>query len=113
MVTIHTVLRMERGEDWEYAAVQSRWATIRRQRRVTKRLVAAFLSGLLTVALFMLAATSEACVASWGVPTTCDPVVSGPVFDALVIAGTATLCGAVWFCLSALNIQAEYERNGC
>lgn len=104
---------MERGEDWEYAAVRKQWTVIERQRRVTKRLVAAFSLGLVAIVLFMLAVTPEACMYGRGAPNACDPVTSGPAFDALVIAGVAALGSGLWLCRSALSIHTRYGRNGC
>lgn len=113
LVSDYIALLMERGEDWEHEAVRNRWVTIERQRRVMKRLVAAFFLGLVTIVLFVLALTPEACIFGRGTQNTCIPITSGVVFDVFVIAGIGALGGGLWLCLSALTIHTGYGRNGC
>lgn len=103
---------MERGEDWEYAAVRNRWAAIERQRQVTRRLLAAFCLGLVAVVLFMFAVTPAACTYGRGVSNACSSVTTGPVFDALVVASVAALGVGLWLCRSALAVRTRNGYNG-
>lgn len=103
---------MERGEDWEYEAARARWTALERQRRVTRRLVAAFSLGLLALVFFLFAGASEACLYGRGVEHTCDPVTTGPAFALLVVAGATALGGGLWLCRDALDIHRRYGRNG-
>ena len=104
---------MERGEDWEYEAVRGRWTTLERQRRVTRRLVAAFSLGLFALVCLLFAVSTDACRYGWNVQNTCEPVTSGPVFALFVVAGTAALGGGLWLCYAALDVHHRYGRNGC
>lgn len=103
---------MERGEDWEHEAVETRWTAIERQRRVARRIVAAFVLGLVALVLFLLALTPEACTYGRGVSNTCQPVTTGAGTDVLVVAGLGALVGGLWFCRSALGIHTGGGTDG-
>ncbi|MFC7141103.1 hypothetical protein ACFQMA_14865 [Halosimplex aquaticum] len=94
---------MERGTDWERAAVRERWAEVARRERAARRLRtgAVLLLGGLVVTL--TAVPGEACVEQGAWPHGCTAVVPAATRALLLAVGPAAVLAGLWVCWRTLS----------
>lgn len=103
---------MERGEDWEQEAVRKRWALMRCKRRVTKRLIGAFILGIVAVVFFLLAITPAACAQARGMNLGCIPLTTGHSYTNLIAFSIIVFSIGLWLSVVALRIELECRSGG-
>lgn len=82
---------MERGADWERAAVRERWARLERSRRAARRLLAGAAAVLAGLSVLLFGLVTEACLSVGPWPHGCTAVVPPVTRLFLLSAGTVAI----------------------
>jgi len=94
---------MERGVEWERAAVCERWGELERQRRAARRLESGLVLCLTGLVLALLGSPSKACLEQGPWPHGCTAVVPTATSAVLLIGGFGAIAVGLVRCRRALR----------